>query len=68
MFNLFGLVCILYSAVQIIKEAFEKPIPKEAKFDWDAYYEDIRNGMTTMQQIEKRKKGEYLTTKFKSTE
>ena len=68
MCNLFGIGCILYSIVQSIKESTEKPVPQETYFDWDAYWEDVRNGMTSVEQIKKRKSGGYLTTIPKSSE
>ena len=68
MFNLFGIGCILYSVVQAVKESTEKPAPQGTHFDWDAYWEDVRNGMTSVEQIKKRKKGGYLTTKPISSE
>ena len=68
MFNLFGIGCILYCVVQAIKETLEKPAPQGTYFDWDAYWEDVRNGMTSVEQIKKRKRGGYLTTKPKSSE
>lgn len=61
--GLFGLVGLLFGASEIIKEKTTKPLPKATRFDWDAYYEDIRKGMTTQEQIKKRQRGGYWTTK-----
>lgn len=48
---------------ELVKEALEKPAPKGTRFDWDAYWKDIDNGMTTQEQIKKRQCGGYNTTK-----
>ena len=58
-----GLVATLFVGSQIVKEKMEKPAPKGTRFDWDAYYKDIENGMTTVEQIKKRQRGGYNTTK-----
>ena len=60
---LFGVIATLFAGKQLIKEKMEKPTPKGTRFDWDAYYKDIENGMTTMEQIKKRQNGGYNTTK-----
>ena len=58
-------IAIVYIAYKLLSEALEKPLPKGAYFDWDAYDEDIRRGMTTEEQLKKRKRGGYYTTKPK---
>ena len=68
MHGLLGILSILFSAKEIVKEAVEKPAPQGTRFDWDAYWEDVRNGMTSVEQIKKRQRGGYLTTKPKPPE
>ena len=63
MFGLLTIVSTLLATKGFIKEKLEKPAPKGARFDWDAYYKDIANGMSTMEQIKKRQRGGYITTK-----
>lgn len=65
---MFKLLHCFFAAKEIIEEKTEKPAPKGTRFDWDAYWEDVRNGMTSVEQIKKRQRGGYLTTKPKSPE
>lgn len=62
MFGLLTIVSTLLTAKEMIKEKTEKPAPKGTRFDWDAYYKDIENGMDTMEQVRKRQSGGYNTT------
>lgn len=57
------LIASLFAGGKILKEKCEKPAPKGKHFDWDAYWEDVENGMTTMERIEKQRRGGYDTTK-----
>ena len=63
MVSLLGLISTLFVAKKIVSEALEKPVPKGTRFDWDAYYEDIKNGMDHKTQLKKRQRGGYNTTK-----
>ena len=47
----------------IIKEKTEPVPPKGMHFDWDAYWNDVNNGMSSVEQIKKRQRGGYMTTK-----
>ena len=61
-----GIGCILgalFCAKEIIKEKIEPVAPKGTRFDWDAYWKDIENGMPCMEQVRKRERGGYMTTK-----
>lgn len=64
---MFSIMCaigiIVTIALAINDKATTKPIPPDARFDWDAYYADLANGMDKMTQLEKRRRGEYWTTK-----
>lgn len=61
---MFGLLtAIVLTAKEIIKEKTEPVVPKGTRFDWDAYWKDVEDGMSTIEQIEKRKRGDYMTTK-----
>lgn len=53
---------LFIAIIQIIKEALEKPAPKGTRFDWDAYWKDVENGMGAMEQVRKRQRGGYWTT------
>lgn len=61
--HLLGIIAIIYVLIQWLKEKLEKPAPKGSRFDWDAYYKDIDNGIPFSVQMEKHKKGLYTTTK-----
>lgn len=61
--NLFAILSMLFTARQIIKEKSEPVAPAGTRFDWDAYWEDVRNGMSSMEQVRKRQRGGYMTTK-----
>ena len=62
MFDLLFLVSTFFTGKELVKEKLEKPAPTGTRFDWDAYWKDIENGMTTMEQIKKRERGGYNTT------
>lgn len=60
---IFFIVAFIYTVYVLIREKVAKPIcPKGARFDWDAYWKDIENGIEPMEQIKKREKGGYYTT------
>lgn len=60
--NLLFIIAIVLAIRQILKETLEKPAPKGTRFDWDAYWKDIENGMPAMEQVRKRQRGGYMTT------
>ena len=37
--------------------------PANMRFNWDAYWKDIENGISVMDQIKKQERGGYYTTK-----
>ena len=53
---------LIIAVIQIVKEALEKPAPKGTRFDWDAYWKDVENGIGAMEQVRKRQSGGYMTT------
>lgn len=63
MFGLLSFVSALFSIRELANKETEPVMPKGRRFDWDTYREDIRNGIDAMEQIEKRERGEYMTTK-----
>lgn len=63
MFGLLSVVSMILTTKEIIKEKTEPIPPKGTRFDWEAYWEDIKNGMSTTEQIKKRERGGYMTTK-----
>ena len=68
MFNLFLVVSIIFAIIELIKEKFEPVTPPNTRFDWDAYWNDVKNGISTTEQIKKRERGGYLTTTPKQSE
>lgn len=62
MFDLIGLIGAAIGISGMVKEKLEPVAPKNTRFDYDAYNEDIRNGITSKKQLEKIKRGEYNTT------
>ena len=53
----------LLAGKEIVKEKLEKPRPANVHFDWDAYWEDIENGISCTEQLRKQKRGDYYTTR-----
>lgn len=68
MFNLLLILSVVFTIVELFKEITEPVAPKGTRFDWDAYWADVNNGMSTMEQIKKRERGGYLTTKPKQSD
>lgn len=66
MLNVLTLLSALFAGKEIIKEKTEPVAPRGTRFDWDAYYKDIENGIDPMKQLKKRKAGGYMTTKPKA--
>ena len=60
--DLFFVVVLILAIIRLIKEACEKPAPKGQRFDWDAYWKDIEDGIDIEEQLKRRKRGYYLTT------
>ena len=67
MFGALIVISVIWAIVEVTKEAMEKPTPPETRFDWDAYWEDIGK-IPMMEQIKKRERGKYNTTKPLSKE
>ena len=65
MFNLLCFVSIIFTIKAFVKEKTEPVAPKGTRFDYDAYWEDVRNGIGAMEQVKKIERGEYYTTKPK---
>lgn len=63
MFDLLGIIAILFTAKEIVDEKIEPVASKDICFDWSAYWNDVKNGMTSMEQIKKREHGGYTTIK-----
>jgi hypothetical protein len=63
MFGLLGLVSVIGTSVQLIKESMEKPIPAENWANKDLYYKDAMDGMSIEERLENVKKGRYKMTK-----
>ena len=56
------LFSIIGIASGLISDARVKPLPKGSRFDWDAYWKDIEDGMDCMTQLKKCERLEYYTT------
>ena len=63
MLSWFTALATAFAAKEVIKEKIEPIAPKGTRFDWDAYWSDIENGMSTIEQVKKRQSGGYMTTK-----
>ena len=68
MFNIITLLATAVAGTKIVKEKLEPTVPAGTRFDWDAYWEDIRNGMDCQTQIKKQQRGGYNTTAPKKPE
>lgn len=62
MLSWFTVFAIIFAVIEVIKEKCEPVAPKGTRFDWDAYWADIDNGMSDMEQVRKRQRGGYMTT------
>lgn len=60
--NVLLIIGIILAVWKLLKEALENPAPKGTRFDWDAYWKDVENGMDSMEQVRKRQRGGYMTT------
>ena len=60
---LFFIIALVYIIYVLAKENLKKPAPKGTRFDWDAYWKDIENGIGAMEQVRKGQRGGYYTTK-----
>lgn len=68
MFGILTVFAIIYLAYKLLKEKFEKPLPKGSHKDWNAYWADIRDDkLTQMEIIKKEARGGYMTTKPEPT-
>ncbi len=63
MINILAILSAMFLGKEIIKEKAEPVAPKGTRFDWDEYWADVRRGMSSMEQIKKRQRGGYMTTK-----
>lgn len=63
MLDLLLIVSSIFTAKELVKEKTEPVAPASMRFDWDAYWEDIGNGIGAMEQVRKCERGGYYTTK-----
>lgn len=54
------IIGLFFAVKEIVQEKREPVMPKGMYFDWNEYWDDVKNGMTTEQQIKKRQKGGYM--------
>ena len=62
MFSLLGIVSIISTCVQGIKEACTPSIPAENWANKDLYYEDMMNGVPVKQRLKNVQNGKYKLT------
>ena len=60
--GVYFVIAVVYIGYHLLKEALEKPAPQGRYFDWDAYQQDVRNGITAEEQMKKCRCGAYYTT------
>lgn len=65
MWGFLALVSLAIVGIQFVKEKAAPAAPKGQRYDWDAYWEDVGNGMPIEEQIKKSKRGGYNTTEPK---
>lgn len=61
--DLLFVVSSVLTVKTVVKEKLEPVTPANTHFDWDAYWKDVRNGIGAMEQVKKRERGDYYTTK-----
>jgi hypothetical protein len=61
--GLFTLISTIFTVKELINENTAPVYPRSTYFDWDEYWADVANGMTTVEQNKKHKRGGYLKTK-----
>ena len=59
MFDLLGIVAMLGTGYQLIKESFEPTIPAENWANKELYHQDIMNGMSVEERMKNVKNGRY---------
>lgn len=62
MFHLLAIFANFNVAKGLIKEKLEKPVPANQRFDYDAYWKDVEDGMSVAETNKKHERGEYYTT------
>ena len=62
MFGLLGLVSILGTSYQLIKEAFEPTIPAENWANKELYHQDMMSGVSAKQRMKNVENGKYKIT------
>lgn len=62
MFRLFGIISLIGTCYQLIKEAFEPVIPAENWANYDLYHQDMMNDVPIEERMENVKNGKYKLT------
>ena len=60
---LFTLFQGLFTAKELIKEKTEPVYPRGTYFDWDEFWKDVENGMSTVESNKKHQRGGYYKVK-----
>jgi hypothetical protein len=62
MFDFIGIVSIVFSTAQAIKDAFTPTIPAENWANKELYYKDVMNGVPVEQRLKNVENGKYKIT------
>ncbi len=62
MFGLFGIVSLIGTCCQVIKESYVPTIPAENWANYDLYHKDMMNDVSVEERMENLKNGKYKLT------
>lgn len=62
MFGLFGIVSLIGTCCQLVKESCTPKIPAENWANYDLYHKDMMNGVSVEERMENLKNGKYKLT------
>lgn len=62
MFGLLGIVSLIGTCYQLVKETCEPTIPAENWANYDLYYQDMMNGMSVEERMKNVRNGRYKIT------
>ena len=62
MFGLLGIVSLVSTCCQLIKEAFEPNVPADNWSNYDLYHQDMMKGVPVEQRMKNLKNGKYKLT------
>lgn len=62
MIDLFAALAACLTIKEVVQEKAEPVAPKDIRFNWSMYWDDVDKGMSATEQINKRQSGGYMTT------